>query len=310
MRELQDLYDINRNLTGEQFYRGEPVPNGRYRLGVQVWMRNAEGKFLLSQRHPGKKKPLKWEATGGAVDAGEDTLTAAVREVGEELGLHLLKEDMVLLRTKLCDGIEFLDTYLAEWNGTINELKFQENEVVDARWVTYEEMEAMDARGELVCEYKELFAHVKNTPAAVCPMRIEDYDEICELWRGVPGMGMNNLDDSREGIARFLSRNPTTNFVVKNNEGIVGTVLCGHDGRRGGLYHLAVRPDQQGRGFGRALVNAAKDALKKEGISKVSAHVFVSNKEGNRFWDKMGFADRSDIRYRSLTLFEMKEIHT
>lgn len=310
MRELQDLYDIRRNLTGEQFYRGEPVPEGRYRLGVQVWIRNDKGEFLLSQRHPCKKKPLKWEATGGAVDAGEDTLAAAVREVGEELGLSLQKENLALIRTRLCDGIEFLDTYLTEWNGAIDELSFQENEVVAAKWVAYEEMEAMDARGELVCDYRELFEHVKREPAAICPMQIEDYDEIRELWSSVPGMGLNNLDDSQEGIGRFLSRNPATNFVVKTQEGIVGTVLCGHDGRRGGLYHLAVRPDMQGRGFGRALVNAAADALRKEGISKVSAHVFANNEEGNRFWDRIGFADRTDVRYRSLALFEMEEIHT
>lgn len=310
MREIQDLYDIHRNPTGEQFYRGEPVPEGRYRLGVQVWVRNAEGKFLLSQRHPCKKKPLKWEATGGAVDAGEDTLTAAVRETGEELGLQLQKEKLVLLRTQLCDGIEFLDTYLTEWNGNIDELSFQENEVVDAKWVAYEEMEAMDACGELVCDYRELFEYVQCAPAAVCPMKIEDYDEIRRLWSKVPGMGLNNLDDSREGVERFLLRNPGTSFVVKTTEGIVGTVLCGHDGRRGGLYHLAVRPDMQGRGFGRALVNAAAHALRKEGISKVSAHVFANNEEGNRFWDKMGFADRSDVRYRSRSLFELEEIHT
>lgn len=310
MRELQDLYDIYRNLTGEQFYRGDPIPEGRYRLGVQVWIRNDDGKFLLSQRHPCKKKPLKWEATGGAVDAGEDTLTAAVREVGEEIGVPLQKEQLTLIRTWLCDGIEFLDTYLANWNGSIDELKFQENEVVDAKWVTYEEMEEMDARGELICDYRELFEHVKRVPAAICLMKPEDYGEICELWRSVPGMGLNNLDDSEEGIARFLSRNPLTNFVVRTAEGIVGTVLCGHDGRRGGLYHLAVLPEMQGRGFGCALVNAATDALKKEGISKVSAHVFANNEEGNRFWDRMGFADRSDVRYRSLKLFELEEIHT
>jgi len=310
MRELQDLYDIHRNPTGGQFYRGEPVPEGSYRLGVQVWVRNAEGEFLLSQRHPCKKKPLLWEATGGAVDAGEDTLTAAVREVGEELGLRLGKDRLVLLCTKLCDGVEFLDTYLAEWNGSVDELTFQENEVVDARWVTYEEMEAMDARGELCVEYRELFEHVRRSAAAVCPMRIEEYDEIIALWKSVPGMGMNNLDDSREGIGRFLARNPGMSFVVKTGVEIVGTVLCGHDGRRGGLYHLAVRPDMQGRGYGRALTEAAADALKKEGISKVSAHVFADNAEGNRFWDRMGFTDRSDIRYRSRALFEMTEMHT
>lgn len=310
MPEIQDLYDVERKLTGEKYVRGDQVPAGRYRLGVQVWVRNAEGKFLLSQRHPCKKKPLLWEATGGAVDAGEDTLTAAVREVGEELGLKLEKEQLVLLRTKLCDGIEFLDTYFAQWDGSVDELTFQENEVVDARWVTYEEMEKMDVRGELCAEYRDLFEHVKRVPAAMCPMKIEDYDDIVGLWNSVPGMGLNNLDDSREGVSRFLRRNPDCCFVVKTADGIVGTVLCGHDGRRGGIYHLAVRPDQRGKDFGRALVKAAAEALKKEGISKVSAHVFVNNTEGNRFWDRMGFADRGDIRYRSLALFEMDEKHT
>lgn len=310
MRELQDLYDIRRNPTGEQFYRGELVPEGRYRLGVQVWIRNDEGKFLLSQRHPCKKKPLKWEATGGAVDAGEDTLTAAVREVREEIGLPLRKEQLALIRTRLCDGIEFLDTYLTDWNGEISELRFQENEVVDAKWVTYEEMEAMDARGELCAEYRELFEHVRKVPAALCPMSIEDYDAIHELWRSMPGMGLNNLDDSREGIGRFLRRNPTTCFVIKMEQGIVGTVLSGHDGRRGMLYHAAVIPEMRGRGLGYALVQAAMDGLRREGISKVGLHVFVSNEDGGRFWDRLGFDDRSDVRYRCFKLLEMEEMHT
>lgn len=310
MRELQDLYSIHRNPTGEQFYRGDPIPEGCYRLGVQVWVRNDEGKFLLSQRHPCKKKPLLWEATGGAVDAGEDTLAAAMREVGEELGLSIRKEQLVLLRTMLCDGIEFLDTYLVNWNGSIDELTFQENEVVGAKWVTYEEMEEMDARGELCVEYKSLFEYVRKIPAAVCPMVIEDYQEIYNLWCGIPGMGLSNLDDSREGIERFLARNPKTCFVVKMTDGIAGTILCGHDGRRGLLYHAAVLPELQGKGLGYALVQAALDGLRSEGISKAGLHVFANNAEGNRFWDRLGFADRSDVHYRSLKLFEMEETHT
>lgn len=310
MRELQDLYDIHRQPTGEQFYRGEPIPEGRYRLGVQVWVRNNEGKFLLSQRHPCKKKPLFWEATGGAVDAGEDTLTAAVREVGEELGLKLKKEELALLRTRLCDGIEFLDTYLANWNGEISELKFQENEVVDARWVTYEEMADMEAQGVLACDYQELFQYARKVPAAICPMVIEDYDAIYDLWRSIPGMGLNNLDDSREGVERFLRRNPTTCFVAKTAKGVVGTILSGHDGRRGMLYHAAVVPEMQGKGLGYGLVQAAMDGLRAEGISKVGLHVFANNTEGGRFWDRLEFADRTDIRYRSFKLFEMEETHT
>ena len=168
----------------------------------------------------------------------------------------------------------------------------------------------MDARGELCVEYRSLFEYVRKNPAAVCPFRIEDYDEILQLWQNIPGMGMNNLDDSREGIDRFLRRNPETCFVVKSAKQIVGTILCGHDGRRGMLYHAAVLPEMQGMGFGLALVQAALDALRKEGISKVGLHVFANNEEGNRFWEHLGFADRSDVNYFSFKLSEMEEIHT
>lgn len=157
MREMQDLYDIHRNPTGERYFRGDPIPEGRYRLGVQVWLRNDKGQLLLTQRHPGKKKPLLWEPTGGAVDAGEDTLTAGIRELREEIGVVLPKERLRLIRTQLCDGVEFLDTYLAEWNGSIDELSLQESEVVGARWVDRAELTAMDREGLLACDCEYLY---------------------------------------------------------------------------------------------------------------------------------------------------------
>lgn len=156
MRELQDLYDIHRNSTGEQFFRGDPIPEGRYRLGVQVWLRNDSGQLLLTQRHPNKKKPLLWEPTGGAVDAGEDTLTAGVRELREEIGVFLPKDRLQLVRTQLCDSLEFLDTYLAEWSGSLADLTLQESEVVGARWVDWAELAEMDREGLLVCDYEYL----------------------------------------------------------------------------------------------------------------------------------------------------------
>lgn len=310
MPELQDLYDINRNFTGEQFYRGTPVPEGRYRLGVQVWIRDDQGQFLLSQRHPCKKKPLFWEPTGGAVDAGEDTRAAGVREVFEEIGVRLNPQEMSLIRTQLCDGIEFLDVYLACWNGSVDELRFQENEVVDARWVSYEEMAALDAQGVLAAEYKELFGYVPNVPAAICAMRMDDYEEMADMWRRMPGMGLNDVDDSPEGIQRFLERNPGMSFVAKTTRGMVGTILGGHDGRRGHLYHAAVLPEMRGLGIGRALANASLDALRRNGVSKVGMQVFVDNETGNRFWEKFGFVDRSDVNYRSYTLVDMNETIT
>ena len=311
MAELQDLYDLQRRPTGETSERGAPIPEGRYRLGVQVWIRNDSGQFLLSKRHPCKKKPLYWEPTGGAVGSGEDTRTAGVREVREELGLSLKPEALTLIRTTLRSDIpEFLDDYLAHWNGSIEELEFQENEVVDARWADYDELAELEDQGVFAEDYRALFEYVQKTPAAVCEMRPADYDEVIRLWRSMPGMGLNNLDDSREGIERFLRRNPGTSFVVRTAEGLMGSVLCGNDGRRGYLYHLAVSPELQGRGLGRSLVQSALDALSREGISKAGLMVFVSNEAAGRFWDHMGFSDRSDVRYRSIRLFEMEEIHT
>ena len=157
MREIQDLYDVNRRPTGEQIFRGDPIPADRYRLGVQVWLRNDKGQLLLTQRHPCKKLPLLWEPTGGAVMAGEDTRTAGIRELREEIGVCLRKEQLCPVRSLLCDGIEFLDTYMADWNGSISELTLQDTEVVDARWVDSAELIAMDRQGLLACEYAYLF---------------------------------------------------------------------------------------------------------------------------------------------------------
>lgn len=313
MPELQDLYDRFRRPTGEQYMRGvDAVPEGRYRLGVQVWIRNDRGQFLLSQRHPKKKShPLYWEPTGGGVEAGEDTRSAGVREVSEELGIALDPEKLALIRTVFRrDMPEFTDVYLARWNGAIEELTLQDTEVADALWAGWDDLERLERQGVFEEDYRKAFGDVRAIPAAVCPMRMEDYEEVIKLWRDTPGMGINDVDDSAEGMKRFLARNPGMSFVAKTEDGIVGTILCGHDGRRGYLYHAAVLPKMRGMGVGRALVNAALDALREAGISKVGLNVFADNAQGLRFWEKFGFDARDDVKYRSLRLMEMNEINT
>lgn len=161
MREFVDLYDIHRRPTGETIPRGTPVPQGRFRLGVQVWLRNCRGEYLLTQRHPAKKKPLLWEPTGGGVRAGEDTVTAGVREVAEEIGVTLTPAQLRLVRSMLCDGIEFLDTYIAEWNGSPDELTLQSDEVISAAWADQSTIADMDRRGLLACDWQYLFTNQK-----------------------------------------------------------------------------------------------------------------------------------------------------
>lgn len=140
-------------------------------------------------------------------------------------------------------------------------------------------------------------------------MTTEDHEEVYQLWRKTPGMGLNNLDDSKEGLERFLKRNPTSCFVAVEEEKIVGTILCGNDGRRGYIYHTAVEAGYQGRRIGSALLDAALEALKAEGICKVALAALKGNADGNGFWEKQGFFVREDLNYRNKMILEAEEIH-
>ena len=131
------------------------------------------------------------------------------------------------------------------------------------------------------------------------PMTIADYDAVYQLWLSCKGMGLNNLDDSRKGIAVFLKRNPTTCLVAVEKNMILGVLLAGHDGRRGYIYHTAVHPDFRHRGIGQQLVDQGLAALQKEGIHKVALVVFDRNQAGNDFWEKRGFTVREDLIYRN-----------
>ncbi len=141
-------------------------------------------------------------------------------------------------------------------------------------------------------------------------MVIDDYEEIYNLWTSCPGMGLNNLDDSKNEIEKFLNRNPDTCFAALIDGKIVGTILVGNDGRRGYIYHTAVNPKYQRQGIAAKLVEAAVNALKEQGINKVALVVFDRNETGNAFWDSMGFSVRDDLVYRNKTINEFKRNDT
>lgn len=141
-------------------------------------------------------------------------------------------------------------------------------------------------------------------------MTIADYDAVYALWLSCKGMGLNNLDDSKEGIAKFLERNPETCFVAESDGKIIGIILTGHDGRRGYIYHTAVNPESRRMGIASRLVEASLNALKQQGINKVALVVFDRNKDGNAFWEKLGFSIREDLIYRNQSLTEIIRIDT
>lgn len=141
-------------------------------------------------------------------------------------------------------------------------------------------------------------------------MTIADYEKVYNLWISTPGMGLNDLDDSKEGIGRYLKRNPNTCFVAEDKEELVGVILSGNDGRRGFIHHTAVGMAYRRQGIGKKLVDAALDALEKEGIHKVALVVFKRNTLGDSFWEKQGFTVREDLNYRNRALTELQRIDT
>lgn len=133
-------------------------------------------------------------------------------------------------------------------------------------------------------------------------MTIDDYEDVYALWMTIKGFGIRSIDDSREGVERFLKRNPTTSVVAEENGRIVGSILCGHDGRRGCLYHVCVHEDYRRHGIGKAMVVRAMEALKEEKISKVSLIAFTQNDIGNAFWNTIGWTERLDLNYYDFVL--------
>ena len=135
-------------------------------------------------------------------------------------------------------------------------------------------------------------------------MVIEDYDKVKALWMTIHGFGIRSVDDSREGVARFLKRNPTSSVVAEEDGEIIGAILCGHDGRRGCLYHVCVAEGHRRRGIGKAMVVFCMNALKEEQINKVSLIAFTRNDIGNAFWNCIGWTKREDLNYYDFTLNE------
>ncbi len=140
-------------------------------------------------------------------------------------------------------------------------------------------------------------------------MTIKDYSSVYDLWMSCAGMGLNNLDDSEEGISKFLLRNPDTCYVAETDK-IIGVIMAGNDGRRGYIYHTAVHPDFRHRGIAAMLVHKATQALAELGIKKVALVVFDRNENGNLFWEKQGFTVRDDLIYRNKALADIVRIDT
>ena len=135
---------------------------------------------------------------------------------------------------------------------------------------------------------------MKKTELTIRPMTMADYDAAMALWETTPGICIRDVD-SRDAIARYLARNPGLSLVAVASGSVVGTVLCGHDGRRGFIHHLAVKEGHRRKGIGRALFDRCVEGLEREGILKTHLFVLNENEGAFAFWEKSGCRKRDDI---------------
>ncbi len=144
--------------------------------------------------------------------------------------------------------------------------------------------------------------------ASIRPMTEQDYDAVRALWLTIRGFGIRALDDSREDVVRFIRRNPTTSVVAEMEGNIIGSILCGSDGRQGALYHVCVAKAYRRQGIGTRMVGYCMHQLKEMGINKVGLIAFTSNEAGNAFWKQIGW-QKSDVNYYTFTLNEENITH-
>lgn len=162
--ELWDLYDEQRDLVATDHVRGEAMPDGTYHIAVHIWIKNSEGKFLISRRSASREEhPLLWECQGGSILKGEDSLSGAIREVREEVGVELDPASARLFHTSLKKGDPFrngfLDAYTFGYDGDVDLKRATTDEVSEVRWLTREEIGALYDEGKFVPGLAYFFTH-------------------------------------------------------------------------------------------------------------------------------------------------------
>ena len=155
--EIWDLYNERRELTGREQVRGEEIPEGYYHLVVHVWIRNSKGEYLISQRSADRPKhPLKWECVGGSVLKGEDSLSGALRETKEEVGLSLTRNEGKLIKStvrRVINGVKFsdiVDVWLFEYDGQVSLEKATTKEVAQTKWMNKDRIKELYDNGDFV----------------------------------------------------------------------------------------------------------------------------------------------------------------
>ena len=170
--------------------------------------------------------------------------------------------------------------------------------------IILKEEETAEERSEFginMTEYKDISFLADGV--VIRAMTEKDYEMVHSLWFTISGFGIRSIDDSKEDVIRFIRRNPSTSAVAELPDGkIIGSILCGTDGRQGSLYHVCVEKHYRRKGIGTAMVGFCMKALEAEKINKVTLIAFAKNDGGNAFWKQIGWTKREDLNYYEFVL--------
>lgn len=291
--ELWDLYTRERELTGQEHIRGEAIPEGFYHLVVHVWIRSPRGEYLISQRSPDRPTfPLMWECVGGSVLKDEDSLTGALREVREEIGLDLSPADGHLLFSEIREHHrDIVDVWLFEYDGDVDLRDASTDETVQAVWMTSERIRELFDVGKLVHTLAYFFTRVSGLEA-VSNFRLvrpsmewkERYEEMMDEWEAFGGRlnpgALRRWSKSRQCFVsyeewlRWIGDDRAAGqdlFFFADGERLIGAVSIrprkssaevGLDGHSG----YGIRPSKRRKGYAVKMLAMALPVMKELGI--------------------------------------------
>lgn len=295
--EIWDVYDSKRRKTGRTHRRGDPLADGDFHLSVHVWVQNRDGTFLLTKRSPNKGFPNLWECTGGSALAGEDSLTAAIREVEEETGLLLCPENGRIIHRY--SGQDYhTDVWLFRQQFDIKDVRLLEGETCDKMCLSQEGVFALAKEQKLVpYNYVHVLSGVSVFPAA-----LSDAQTVARLamllWPD------HNLKELESEFSELLLSDQAAVFLLTCNGVPAGFGQCQlrHDYVEGTstspvgyLEGIFVKPEYRHRGYARKLLSACEQWAKSMGCREFASDCELTNEESLRFHQKSGFLEANRI---------------
>jgi len=286
--ELWDLYDKNRNKLGRTHIRGNPMEKDTYHLVVNCFIINSKCELLVSQRHPNKNFPLQWEGCGGSVTTGEDSYMGVLREMGEELGLIPKSMGIRVFQKTNHDKNHFNDTWFFQEDVAVEDLKLQEIEVVDAKWVSRLKLFEMFHKGEMISHLEYVLEHFYENFIFA---KAKEYDipyllDIRETTMN-PHLKNAGMPTDKFSNLQRINYHFDSGKIVHYNGEKMGFLKFTYETDHIHLIQIQIDPKFQNRGFGRKLLEFVKERAFAKGFP-IRLEV-LKNSPAKKLYENFGF---------------------